>query len=80
MKLTEKQVIDGKTERWYKQKDGRAVYYTSCCDCGLVHLEEIVNRGTYFAVKVWRDDGQTRIIRRNRRKRKSQHGNSRAKR
>jgi len=68
-KLQEKQVIDGKPERWYKKVDGSAVYYTSCCDCGLVHLEEIRNTEKYFAVTVWRDDGQTRVIRK-RRKRK----------
>jgi hypothetical protein len=54
------QVIDGKPDRWHKRKDGTAVYYTVCCDCGLTHKEEIRNKNKYFLIRVWRDDALTK--------------------
>ena len=58
-----KQVIDGKTERWYLDKSGSALYPTVCCDCSLVHIEQLTPRDGYIAVKVWRDDAMTDALR-----------------
>lgn len=54
------QLSDGQVSRMWKRKDGRVVTYTICCDCGLTHLEELVDRGRYFRLRVWRDDRLTK--------------------
>jgi len=62
------QVRDGEVHRYHIRKDGRAISYTICCDCGLTHLEEFVPKKTYIKVRVWRDDVRTAEMRRRKKK------------
>jgi hypothetical protein len=57
------QAQEGKTHRYFRRKNGTAVAYTICCDCGLTHLETFTPRKRYIAVKVWRDEKLTRKFR-----------------
>lgn len=53
------QIHDGEVDRWPLRKDGKAVGFSICCDCGLVHKEEYQARKRYVRVRVWRDEEQT---------------------
>lgn len=61
------QVEEGKAERYYTRKDGTAVVFTVCCDCGLTHIDEYLPRKTYIRVRAWRDEARTKKMRGNRR-------------
>lgn len=61
------QVYDGVPERYWKRRNGAAVLFTVCCDCGLVHLEELTPRGRYIKARVWRDDKRTGEMRKRKR-------------
>ena len=69
-----KQVLDGKAERWYIDSSGSALYPTVCCDCSLVHIEQLTPRDGYISVKVWRDDVLTDALRKKKRKRTRKKG------
>lgn len=58
------QVHEAEPHRYKLRKDGKAVEYSVCCDCGLVHLEEFTPRKGYIRVRVWRDEDRTEEQRR----------------
>jgi hypothetical protein len=61
------QAVEGQAHKYHTRKNGTTVVYTVCCDCGLVHLEEFVQKPKYLRVRVWRDDQRTQAIRKQRR-------------
>ncbi len=61
------QVLDGKTYRIHKRKNGSFVTYTICCDCGLTHLEEFKVRKNFISAKAWRVEKMTKQFRGKRR-------------
>lgn len=62
------QIYDGVVHRYSRRKDGTAVIYTVCCDCGLTHLEEFLPKRGYIRVRVWREEAITREVRRRRKR------------
>lgn len=65
MKITRPQ--DGEVCRYWRRKNGIVVIRTACCDCGLVHLEELTPRKMYIRIRVWRDEKLTKKMRGGRR-------------
>ena len=61
------QVIEGKTHRYHRRKNGKVFVYTACCDCGLVHLEIFEPNKNYISVKAWRAEKLTKMFRGSRR-------------
>ena len=64
------QIHPGVSYRTYRRKNGLAVVYNICCDCGLTHLEAIRVNKRYLTCYTWRDEAQTRKIRKRIRKRR----------
>lgn len=64
------QVRDGIAYRHYKRKNGLVVSYSICCDCSLTHLEAIRINKNYLTIYCWRDEAQTKRLRRRKRKRR----------
>ena len=62
-----RQVKNGEPIRYYKRKDGSAVIITRCCDCSLVHVEQLKPTARYIMVRVWRDEKRTQESRRRKR-------------
>lgn len=50
---------------WIKPR--RRFYYMGCCDCGLVHKMEFalrpVTSGSGIFIRAWRDEAQTKALR-----------------
>ncbi len=62
------QVREGKPYRLKFREDGTAVEYTICCDCSLVHLVEYRPTQSGVTIRVWRDEKQTKRLRKNTKK------------
>ena len=57
-------MTEGQTHRYYRRKNGTSVVYTICCDCSLVHVEQLTPHKRYISVCCWRDDVYTKRLRR----------------
>ena len=64
------QVLDGKAYKWYQRKNGTYLEASVCCDCLLVHIVEMKPNKNYMRIKVWRDDKETKRLRKRKRRKR----------